>query len=183
MSAEGSGFWYPAAQRLPSTNANERPDGVAVSLLVIHCISLPPGEFGTGCVAEFFTNRLDFDRHPSFESIRDTRVSAHLMIERTGALTQFVPFDRRAWHAGVSWFRGREHCNDFSIGIELEGTVDGDYTAIQYRQLAAVTRALITRYPELTADRIAAHSEIAPERKEDPGPRFDWSRYRELLRG
>lgn len=168
------------AEYLPSPNANERPDG-EISLLVIHNISLPPGQFGGGHVTELFTNRLDPSAHPFFKEIEGLEVSAHMLIERDGGMTQFVPFDRRAWHAGQSCFDGREACNDFAIGIELEGTDDQPYTDAQYSQLAAVTRALLSEYPELTPERITGHSDIAPGRKTDPGPAFDWVRYRASL--
>jgi AmpD protein len=160
---------------LPSPNCNDRP-GREVSLLVIHNISLPPGEFGGGHIAELFTNRLEPGGHPFFAAIQGLQVSAHLLIERDGRLTQFVPFDRRAWHAGRSSFRGRTACNDFSIGIELEGTDHLPYSEAQYERLIAVTRALLATYPLLSPDTIVGHSDIAPGRKSDPGPAFDWER-------
>jgi AmpD protein len=172
-----------AAERCPSCNWNERPAGAQVSLLVIHGISLPPGEYGGGFIQSFFCNDLDCSRHPYFEQLRDLRVSAHLLIERDGSLVQFVPFDGRAWHAGESVFCGRENCNDYSIGIELEGCDDEPYTDQQYRALARVTGLLMARYPALTADRIAGHADIAPGRKTDPGEAFDWLRFRQLLQG
>ncbi len=168
------------ARFVPSPNANERPHN-EISLLVIHNISLPPGQFGGGYVSELFTNRLDPEGHPFFREIEGLEVSAHLLIERDGTLTQFVPFDRRAWHAGQSCFDGREACNDFSIGIELEGTDDQAFTDAQYRALKHVTRALLSAYPDLTPQRITGHSDIAPGRKTDPGPAFDWERYRSSL--
>ena len=161
-----------------SPNADDRPSDSDIELLVIHNISLPPGEFGTGCVQKLFCNDLDCDTHPFFDGLRELRVSAHLLIERSGALYQFVEFDRRAWHAGQSCFRGRERCNDFSLGIELEGTDDQAFTERQYRALLGVTRALISEYPALNSGRIVGHSDIAPGRKTDPGPCFDWPRYR-----
>lgn len=164
------------ARFLPSPNCNERPEG-EISLLVIHNISLPPGQFGGGHIEALFTNRLDWDAHPFFNEIRGLEVSAHLLIDRTGNLTQFVPFDRRAWHAGRSCFQGREACNDFSIGIELEGTDELPYTDFQYERLIQVTRALLNTYPDLTRERIVGHCQIAPERKTDPGPAFDWPRF------
>lgn len=173
--------WYREAQRCPSPNHNERPMGTAVSLLVIHNISLPPGQFGTGCVQAFFQNGLDHGAHPFFQEIVDLRVAAHFLIERDGAVTQFVSCDQRAWHAGVSRFDGRENCNDFSVGIELEGTDDLAYTDAQYLALGRLTRALQRAYPAITAERIQGHSDIAPGRKTDPGPAFDWARlHREL---
>ncbi len=173
--------WLQGAERCPSPNCNERPEGAAISLLVIHNISLPPGEFGGSSVREFFCNELDCDAHPYFDQLRDLRVSAHLLIERDGAIVQFIPFEQRAWHAGDSCFEGRDNCNDFSIGIELEGSDDAAYTEAQYASLVRVTQALMQAYPAITAERIAGHSEIAPGRKTDPGPAFDWSSYRSLL--
>ncbi|MBV0932707.1 1,6-anhydro-N-acetylmuramyl-L-alanine amidase AmpD [Marinobacterium weihaiense] len=165
---------------VPSPNCNTRPAG-EISLLVIHNISLPPGQFGGGHVTELFTNCLDPQAHPFFAKLDGLEVSAHLLIERDGSMIQFVPFDRRAWHAGRSCFDGREACNDFSIGIELEGADDIPYTDAQYQVLAAVTRTLLVTYPNLTRDRITGHSNIAPGRKTDPGPAFDWARYRQSL--
>lgn len=170
------------AKWLASPNFNARPPGCDVRLLVIHNISLPPGEFATGCVEQFFQNKLAADKDPFFAGIADLQVSAHLFIARCGAVTQFVNFADRAWHAGVSVFEGVEQCNDFSIGIELEGTDDLAYTDPQYQVLAAVTRAIMQVYP-VVPERIVGHSEIAPGRKTDPGPAFDWQRYfREISR-
>ena len=173
--------WLRGARRLPSGNANERPDPGEISLLVIHNISLPPGRFGGGFVEQLFLNCLDCTMHPYFERLQGLRVSAHLLIDRRGRLTQFVPFDRRAWHAGESRFEGRPHCNDFSVGIELEGTDERPYTRAQYARLVRVTRALMRAYPAITAGRIVGHADIAPGRKTDPGPAFDWVRYRAAL--
>jgi AmpD protein len=173
--------WLVPARRLPSPNCGPRPCGEAVSLLVVHCISLPPGRFGGNEVERFFTNCLDFDEHPWFEQIRGVEVSAHLYIRRSGELTQFVSFDERAWHAGSSCHAGREECNDFSIGIELEGCDELPYDPRQYRVLAAVSRALMQAYPGITPENIVGHCDIAPERKTDPGPAFDWRLYRQLL--
>ena len=172
--AEG---WYGGARRLETDNWDERPAGEEISLLVIHNISLPPGEFGGGFIESFFCNELDCDAHPWFENIRGVRVSAHLLIDRAGNCTQFVPFHRRAWHAGQSSFGGRENCNDFSIGVELEGTDDDAYTAEQYSSLLNLTRVLMRNYPAVTPARIAGHSDIAPGRKTDPGPAFDWDQF------
>ncbi len=169
------------ARQAPSPNCNARPAGEAVSLLVIHNISLPPGQFGSGHIELFFQNRLPIDADPFYQEIKDMTVSSHLLIERDGAVVQFVDFDRRAWHAGASLFDGRDNCNDFSIGIELEGTDTQPYTDLQYEALAKVTAALQQAYPALTAERITGHSDIAPGRKTDPGPAFDWPRYRGLL--
>lgn len=169
--------WLNIAHKVPSPNFNQRPDNVPVSLLVIHNISLPPGEFGGGYVQQFFQNRLDASKHPYFVSIADLQVSAHLFIERDGKVTQFVAFDQRAWHAGVSSFDGVANCNDYSIGIELEGTDKHAYTDEQYVVLVKVTRQLLLTYPTLTPERITGHENIAPGRKTDPGPMFDWSRF------
>jgi N-acetyl-anhydromuramoyl-L-alanine amidase len=176
------GGWLPQARRVPSPNCDQRPDPLDISLLVIHNISLPPGRFGGPHVEQLFTNRLDPAQHPFFASIRDLRVSAHLFINRRGRLTQFVPLRWRAWHAGVSSFRGRSRCNDFSIGIELEGTDDRPFTAAQYRRLVAVTRRLLRQFPAIRPSRIVGHSDIAPGRKTDHGPHFDWARFRRQLR-
>ena len=166
---------------MPSQNADERPDHCQPSLIVIHNISLPPGQFGGPYVSQMFTNRLDIEAHPSFASLSKLRVSAHVLIQRSGRIVQFVPFNRRAWHAGVSNFRGRSHCNDFSIGIELEGTDILPYEDAQYRVLAVLIDTLRITYPTLDRQKIAGHCEIAPGRKTDPGPVFDWQRlYREL---
>lgn len=161
----------------PSPNQDARPDPADVSLLVVHAISLPPGRFGGGHVDALFGNTLDPAAHPYFRKIRELRVSSHLCIFRDGAVTQYVPFDRRAWHAGASRFDGRGRCNDFSIGIELEGTDDAPFEPRQYRRLAEVARVLLRAYPRLAPERIVGHSDIAPGRKTDPGPRFDWLRF------
>lgn len=174
--------WLSTARVLASPNVDLRPDESDISLLVIHNISLPPGQFGGGHVAELFTNTLDANAHPYFAEIADFKVSAHLLIDREGLVTQFVPFYLRAWHAGVSEFDGRTACNDFSIGIELEGTDTQPYTDVQYRQLTEVTNCLLVQYPAMTAERIVGHCDIAPNRKTDPGPFFDWAYFRKLLR-
>lgn len=165
----------------PSPNFGPRPDPEDISLLVIHNISLPPGQYGTGCVSRFFCNELDATEHPYFEEIADLQVSSHLLIERDGTLVQFVPFTGRAWHAGRSEFAGRPECNDYSIGIELEGTDTDPYTDKQYDVLVEVTEALMRSYPAITVGRITGHEHIAPGRKTDPGPAFDWQKYRNLL--
>jgi AmpD protein len=165
-----------AARQRRSPNQDARPDGAAPELIVIHCISLPPGQFGGPWIDRLFTNRLDPAAHPYFAEIQGLEVSAHLLLRRDGALVQYVPFHRRAWHAGPSNWCGRARCNDFSIGIELEGTDYGDYTTAQYRRLAACIRALCRAYPTLSPARIAGHSDIAPGRKTDPGPGFDRAR-------
>ena len=168
-----------AAAQIPSPNCDERPHGAAITLLVVHNISLPPGEFGGSGIVELFTNRLDAASHPCYGAIAGLKVSSHFLIRRDGALVQFVPCAKRAWHAGESSWRGRERCNDFSVGVELEGTDALPYEAPQYATLARLTRALLRRYP--IAD-FAGHSDIAPGRKTDPGPAFEWARYRRLAR-
>jgi N-acetyl-anhydromuramoyl-L-alanine amidase len=170
--------WLSEVNICLSPNSNDRPDPQDISLLVIHNISLPPGEFGTGYVQDFFRNQLDVQAHPYFETIATLQVSAHLFIERDGKVTQFVPFHRRAWHAGASCFEGVDNCNDYSIGIELEGTDEIPYTDAQYTTLTKVTRQLMATYPKLTAERIIGHQHIAPGRKTDPGSAFDWVGYR-----
>ena len=168
-----AGGWAEGAIRCPSEHFDERPEGAPLDLLVIHNITLPPGEFGTGCVQRFFTGRLDLAEHPTFESLRGIRVASHFLIERTGRVTQFVACLKRGWHAGVSLFEGRERCNDFSIGIEVEGTDFVGFEPVQYEALRALAIAILRRYPIRA---IAGHSDIAPGRKTDPGPFFDWSR-------
>jgi len=166
------------ALQVPSPNFNGRPENESVSLLVLHNISLPPAQFGGGYVERFFQNQLPVDDHPYFEEIKALQVSAHLFIARDGAVTQFVNLNARAWHAGLSQFDGRDQCNDFSIGIELEGTDDQPFTDTQYAVLVDLTKAIQLAYPEINSDRIAGHSDIAPGRKTDPGPCFDWPRFR-----
>ncbi len=173
--------WLQQARQVASPNFEPRPAGCKPELLVIHNISLPPGQFGGDCIERFFTNCLAWDEHPFFEEIRDVRVSAHLLIRRGGEALQFVNFADRAWHAGLSCFRGRDNCNDFSIGIELEGCDEEAFTDRQYQVLAGVTNLLLREYPWLAEDRIVGHSDIAPGRKTDPGPCFDWPRYRSAL--
>jgi len=159
----------------PSPNCDERPSETSISLIVVHNISLPPGEFGTGCVERFFRGELNYQEHPYFASLENLKVSSHLYIDRTGLITQFVPFAKRAWHAGESVFQGRQRCNDFSIGIELEGTDTICYTKNQYKQLALVINTLREAYPEILRRNIVGHSDIAPGRKMDPGKIFEWS--------
>lgn len=160
-----------------SPNFDERPDPDDVSLIVIHCISLPPNEFGNDCIDQLFCNRLNPDDHPYFAAIHQMKVSSHLLIKRTGEIVQYVPFNKRAWHAGLSSYQGRERCNDFSIGIELEGTETIHYTEAQYNQLAAAVASLLKAYPGLSKDRVTGHSDIAPGRKTDPGESFDWQKF------
>jgi AmpD protein len=170
--------WCTQASHLPSPNYNDRPDGAEITLLVIHNISLPAGQFGTPYIRDLFQNCLDCDCHPSFDSLRDLKVSTHFLIQRDGALIQFVSSLDRAWHAGISTFQGRSFCNDFSIGIELEGTDYVPFEPAQYQALKLLTQALLTRF---AITDIAGHEEIAPGRKTDPGPCFDWLRYQESL--
>ena len=161
---------------MPSPNCDARPDDADPSLIVIHSISLPPGEFGGPHIEALFTNTLDWDAHPYFREIRGMEVSAHVLIRRDGSLVQFVPFTQRAWHAGESCFRGHARCNDFSIGIELEGEDETPYDDRQYTALQGLIRAIRAAYPSLSAREVAAHSDIAPGRKTDPGPAFEWLR-------
>lgn len=159
---------------MPSPHCDVRPDGHAPTLLVVHNISLPPGEFGSGDISRLFMGTLDPAAHPYFASISHLRVSAHACIDRNGLVTQYVPTGLRAWHAGESFFEGLSRCNDFSIGIELEGSDDQPFTAVQYRRLAQLIHAIQAVYPAITRERIVGHSDIAPGRKTDPGPHFDW---------
>lgn len=170
-----------AATQIPSPNFDDRSAPEDISLLVIHCISLPPAEFGNDCISQLFCNQLDADAHPYFTAIHQMTVSAHLLIKRDGSIIQYVPFNKRAWHAGVSNYQGREKCNDFSIGIELEGIETVPYTDAQYTQLAQVINTLLNHYPTLSKQAIIGHSDIAPGRKTDPGPLFAWGRLYELL--
>ncbi len=165
-----------SARQVPSPNHDKRPDINDISLIVIHNISLPPNEFGTPWIDALFTNQLPVDEHPFFAEISQLRVSSHLLIRRTGEIVQYVPFHLRAWHAGISFYQGREVCNDFSIGIEMEGTDDKAFTEEQYQQLELVLDNLLNTYPSLKKEHITGHEHIAPERKTDPGPCFDWDR-------
>ena len=167
------------ARFVASPNFDERPAGSRIDLIVVHHISLPPGEFGGPGICELFLNRLDPSAHPAYGPIAGLRVSSHFLVRRDGELIQFVPCSKRAWHAGESAWKGRARCNDFSVGIELEGTGEVAYTDAQYERLVALTRALGERYGITD---ITGHSDIAPGRKHDPGPSFDWERYRALLR-
>jgi len=168
--------WLPAARQLPSPNCDARPEGTAIELIVIHNISLPPGVFDGDAVIELFTNRLDWDAHPYYQGIRGLKVSAHFFIRRDGTLIQFVPCALRAWHAGVSNWQGRDCCNDFSVGIELEGSDDLPFTEAQYAALAPLVQLLKQAYPIRA---VVGHSDIAPGRKTDPGPHFAWQRINE----
>lgn len=158
-----------------------RPEGVTVDMIVVHGISLPAGKFGSDAVQAFFCGKLDISSDTSFTEIANLKVSAHLFIKRTGDIIQFVPFSKRAWHAGVSYFNGKSHCNDFSIGIELEGTDHIPYESVQYEQLAKIIRLLKQVYPAITNDRIVGHLDIAPGRKTDPGPAFDWDHLKGII--
>ncbi len=171
------------AHYLPSPHCDDRPQNTAIDMLVVHGISLPPAQFGIGFVEKFFCGELDFSLHPYFATIATLKVSAHLFIKRSGEIFQFVPFAKRAWHAGQSYFQGREGCNDFSIGIELEGTDELPYEKIQYEKLAQVTKVIMQIYPAVTRERIVGHSDIAPGRKTDPGPFFNWNYLDCLLAG
>jgi AmpD protein len=179
----GGDGWLRQARRVPSPNWDERPPGTVIDLLVIHGISLPPGEFGGPWIDDLFLNRLDPGAHPYFRQVAGLRVSSHLLIRRGGELLQYVDLRRRAWHAGASSFAGRDCCNDFAVGVELEGADETPYADAQYRMLAEVTTELMKRFPAITPQRIAGHSDIAPGRKTDPGPAFDWPRFRRLLEG
>ncbi|MFG1488796.1 1,6-anhydro-N-acetylmuramyl-L-alanine amidase AmpD [Oceanospirillum sp. HFRX-1_2] len=181
VSSAPQDIWLDGVSHRPSPNFNQRPDSEDIDLLVIHNISLPPGQFGGDSIERFFTNCLDHTLHPFFKEIEGVEVSAHLLVRRDGSVVQFVPLNKRAWHAGRSAFQGREECNDFSIGIELEGTDSCPYTDEQYLALAKLTCDIQRHYPRITCDRITGHSDIAPGRKTDPGESFDWARYRSLL--
>ena len=164
-----------------SPHCDERPAGMEPELIVVHGISLPPGEFGGPAIEQLFTGGLDPAGHPYYREVAGLRVSAHLLVRRDGTVLQFVPFGLRAWHAGVSSWQGRPACNDYSVGIELEGTDDGAYEPAQYQALAALIRSLCAAYPALSGERVMGHSDIAPGRKSDPGPAFDWPTLRRLI--
>ena len=182
LSLDEAGAWLHGARRSASPNCDPRPIGTVIDLIVVHAISLPPGCFGTPCIEDLFHNRLDAKADPFFASIASLRVSAHALIAREGSVTQYVAFPMRAWHAGVSCFEGRERCNDFSIGIELEGCDDVPYTTPQYRSLSRLCVLLMQRWPAITPERIVGHCDIAPQRKTDPGPAFDWPRLHREVR-
>ncbi len=170
------------ARQIASPNFDPRPAGVAADLIVVHGISLPPGEFGGPWIERLFTNTLPPEVHPYFAEVGEMRVSAHLVVSRDGSVTQYVSFKDRAWHAGKSAYRGREACNDFSVGVELEGTDDLPYEQAQYQSLAKAVASLCAAYPDLSPDRLAGHSDIAPGRKTDPGPAFDWPHAHRLIK-
>ena len=173
--------WLQGVRRVPSPNLDVRVADTIIDTIVIHGISLPPKTYGGPYIEHLFTNRLDCNAHPYFQEISNLRVSAHLLIDRTGQITQFVPFTTRARHAGVSVFQGRTDCNEYSIGIELEGCDDEAYEQCQYEMLAKVIRILRQHWPAITPDRIVGHSAIAPDRKTDPGPAFDWEYFFSLI--
>ena len=173
-------FFLEKAKICLSPNSSDRKSN-EVSLLVIHNISLPPGNYGGDHIEKFFTNQLDHEEHLYFQDIVDLKVSSHLLIKRDGSITQFVPFNKKAWHAGISFFRGREDCNEFSIGIELEGTDESKYEKEQYESLISVTKELMSFFPDIKKDTIVGHSDIAPDRKTDPGKSFDWNYFRSNL--
>jgi AmpD protein len=173
--------WFEMAERCISPNFNARPAGQKPQLLVIHNISLPPKQYGGGYIERFFQNQLEPTEHPYFEEIAHLEVSAHFLIRRDGSLVQFVSCDARAWHAGVSCYQGRDNCNDFSIGIELEGCDDEPYKDEQYTSLTQLTNAVMAAYPLISPSRVTGHEDIAPGRKTDPGKAFDWPRYKASL--
>jgi AmpD protein len=175
-----TGLIHPASF-IASPNCDERPDSGDISLIVVHNISLPPNEFGGDGISRLFTNQLNPDDHPYYREIYQLKVSSHLLIRRNGELIQYVPFQLRAWHAGESQYQGRNRCNDFSIGIELEGTDELAYEDAQYEQLNNVIDTLCASYPKLSRDHIAGHCDISPVRKTDPGPAFDWQRIKQEI--
>lgn len=168
-----TGLLEPILYR-PSPHHDARPNPLAIDMIVVHGISLPPGEFGSSAIEDFFCGKLNTKAHHAFAEIETLKVSAHLLIKRTGEIVQFVPFTERAWHAGESQFQGKTRCNDFSIGIELEGTDEIAYEEVQYQQLSQVIQLLMQAYPAIIPARIVGHADIAPGRKTDPGPAFDW---------
>jgi len=173
--------WVGGVKHCVSPHCNARPDGSKIDLLVIHNISLPPTKYGSSDIEDFFQGKLDSSKDPYFETIKHLKVSAHFLIRRTGEIIQFVSVNDRAWHAGQSSFNGRENCNDFSIGIELEGTDFEEFTQAQYSALVEITHIIRHNFPDISLDRITGHSDIAPDRKTDPGPYFDWKKYKGML--
>jgi len=178
LTIDAQGF-ASLARQIESPNCDERPRDTAITLVIVHGISLPPGKFGGAGIVDLFTNRLDANAHPSYAAIADLRVSAHFVIRRDGELVQFVPCGKRAWHAGASSWKGREGCNDFSVGVELEGADTVPYESAQYRMVARLLKALYRRY---AFRHVAGHSDVAPGRKTDPGPAFDWQRLAALIK-
>lgn len=181
MEIDKQSGWLTPVTKLASPNFDQRPDADDICGIIIHNISLPPGEFGGTWIADLFLNRLDANAHPYFSEIAGLKVSSHLLIRRDSEVQQFVPFTSRAWHAGQSSWQGRERCNDFTIGIEMEGDDFSPFEDGQYQQLASVIKLLIATYPKLSTELIAGHEHIAPDRKTDPGPFFDWQRLQDLL--
>jgi AmpD protein len=181
MNVDAATGWLDSVHVRPSSNRDARPDPDAIELVVVHGISLPPGQFGGDAIDRLFTNTLDPDDHPSFTQVAQLRVSAHVLVRRGGDTVQYVPFHERAWHAGASQWCGRERCNDFAVGIELEGSDDVPYTDVQYQRLAEIVAALARAYPRFDEAHLAGHSEVAPGRKTDPGPYFDWRRLETLM--
>jgi AmpD protein len=181
MALDAKREWLTGVRRVPSPNRDARATDTSIDTIVIHGISLPPGKYGGPYIERLFTNSLDVRDHPYFSEICGMRVSAHLLITRTGQVTQFVPFSERARHAGVSVFHGRPDCNEYSIGIELEGCDDEAYEPCQYRLLAGIVNLLRRNWPDITPDRIIGHCHVAPDRKTDPGPAFDWGYFKSLI--
>lgn len=181
MKVEPASGLLTGALQQPSPNCDARPEGCGIDALVIHAICLPPGDYGGDDIARLFCNSLDFGCHPYYAGIEGMTVSSHLLIRRDGAVVQFVPFQQRAWHAGVSQLAGRPRVNDYSIGIELEGSDYDPFEEAQYRSLLQVCRALRQTYPAISPERIVGHADIAPERKTDPGPYFNWMRVRRAV--
>ncbi len=173
--------WLSQVNKVPSPNCDDRPTDEPASLLVIHCISLPPEQFGGDYIDQLFCNQLNPDEHPYFKEIYQLKVSSHLLIKRTGEVVQYVPFNKRAWHAGQSIYKKRQKCNDFSIGVELEGSENQPYTAQQYNKLISISKTLIGSYPTLSSQQIVGHSDIAPGRKMDPGLYFNWNKFLSAL--
>ena len=182
LQVDAQGEWLEGVRKVISPNCDQRPDDLEIDLLVIHNISLPPDEFGGDYIDQLFTNLLDPEQHPYFKEIESLRVSAHVLINREGLLTQYVPFTQRAWHAGESEYEGRANCNDYSIGIELEGCDNRDFTQEQYEMLVNLTEAIIQFWPKISKQRITGHCHIAPDRKTDPGPMFNWDKYYSSLK-
>jgi AmpD protein len=181
LQLEKDSAWITDVRKITSPNQDDRPGGTDIELLVIHGISLPPGEYGGPYIDQLFTNKLNADDHPYFAEIIDLRVSAHILINRLGEITQYVAFNKRAWHAGESEFQGRPCCNDYSIGVELEGNDEQSYTQEQYQILVELTGLIKLRWPEITNDYIVGHCHISPDRKTDPGAAFDWDYFFDLL--
>jgi AmpD protein len=182
LTLDAAGEWLTGVRRVPSPNCDLRPPGATVDVLVVHGISLPPGSFGGPYIDDLFTNSLDPGRDPYFAEVAHLRVSSHVLVRRDGEMIQYVPFSRRAWHAGESCYRGRSACNDFSLGVELEGADELPYEGIQYQQLARLYRTLARHFPALSPEAVVGHCDIAPGRKTDPGPAFDWALLKRLIR-